>query len=136
MQMERETLRLFDWVKARAECSLPHLFGVLGEVVDSDVKAIQKIKPDMKFTFSKPTATKVIVGKTWDAGGFSSAESIVFELVDAGIAVKQGPTEKRLLIARPTLDLDGECRLAIDGERDGLELWQVSRRALEALFFG
>jgi hypothetical protein len=41
---------------------------------------------------------------------------------------------KELFSAKPYLNHEGECLLQI-GETDPLHIWQVSRKALEPLFF-
>jgi hypothetical protein len=129
--------KAFDWVNARFDCSLPCTFRLLADVVDSDVKAIQARVADATFTINRPTdSDKFIVSKTWNTAGFPSGESIAFELLRRGISVKDVRTGKQLFFAVPELTEAGDCKLHIEGEPNLLELWQVSRKALEALFFG
>ena len=124
----------FDWVRARAECSLERLFRLLAETVDSDVRAVSAIKrPDQSVFEVIPALHKVIVSRTKDTGGIPSVETVVFELVSNGIHVRRGK-DTSVFTATPVLDARGDCRLEVSGE--SLELWQVSRKALEGLFFG
>lgn len=129
-----------DWVAARAECSLPAIFLALAEVVQSDVESISRRVPTStaRFVFSRPTDLKLLVAKTWDAGGVPDGDGIVFELVpDRVIRVRTSRGSQDLFACQPALQPDGACKLTVDGERGApLELWEVSRRALERLFFG
>lgn len=115
----------FNWVRARSQCSLPRVFAMLGEIVDSDVKALNAAQPS-----NLPAEVKRYTGKIVVAHRDST---IVFELTGGIIQVRQGP-EHALFSAKLRLDEDGECLLEVNGR--GLKLWQVSRKALEDLFFG
>src|SRR5450759_2801694 len=126
--MERQIPKIFDWVKARTECSAPGMFLLFTEALDSDVKAIQGRMSNALFELRRMSQTKVVVAKKWDAGGIQSADSVVFELLAGAIQVKHGPTERVMFRATPMLDEDGDCRLEIEGESGSLELWQVSCR--------
>lgn len=137
-----EIPKVFDWVKARSECSLRHVFLQLAEVVDSDVKSIVRQSSReqgisrAKFTLDRVSEDKFIVVKTWNDFGAEQGESVVFELIKQGIAAKLGRAGKQLFVARPALTKTGDCKLRIEGEPEPLELWQVSQKALEDLFFG
>jgi hypothetical protein len=126
----------FNWVKARSECSLREVFLCLAEVIESDVKAFNELpNVDAKISVNRATDEKIVVVKTWKHGGV--ARNIVFDLTDKGIAAKSGgANEKRLFLARPSLLQSGECKLEVEGISEPLELWQVSRKGLEELFFG
>jgi len=125
-----------NWVGARKACSLPVMFLTLKELVQRDIGEIQGYARERFEMKSHPNG--FIVTKSWDAGGVQSGEATVFELLPngAGIRVKDSGTERELFIATPELDRNGVCRLRVAGERDALELWQVSRKALETFFFG
>lgn len=133
-------ITFFDWVTARSKCSLQHLFLMLGEVVDGNVTAMNKLKrPDLEFDL-KRDETKLIVGRKRDFGGYSETFIVVLELaaeVGKITATLRGPkTDKLLFAVTPELNPDGECFLRVVGLGDSLSLWQVSRKALEDLFFG
>lgn len=69
--------------------------------------------------------------------GFQEGEAVIFERVADGIIVKQARTGREMFMAKPALNAAGECKLMIEGESDqSLELWQVSRKAIETLVFG
>jgi hypothetical protein len=130
----------FNWVKARSECSLVPVFAALREVVDSDVKEVNELnRPRLRFTLNPEagSASKFVVIRQQDMSGFFQAFTVVFELKDDAIVVTardQTGNGKPLFSAKPSLKPDGQCMLDIDGEP--CFLWQVSRKALEALFFG
>lgn len=125
---------IFNWVKARSECSLQRIFLCLAEVIDSDVKVFNELPSvDASISANRPTEEKIVVVKTWKYGG--TARSVVFDLTDRGIAVKSGSNGKPLFLAKPFLLQSGECKLEIEGVAEPLELWQVSRKGLEELFF-
>lgn len=131
-----------DWVTERARCSPQRLFVLLAEVIDSDVKAVRdrKPQPNVEFTYARVNDSKVIVAKQedWGKGIVNTTANVVFELTQTGIVVRRitagsAGSEKQLFEARPALGVAGTCRLEVNGQP--LELWQVSRKALEDLFF-
>ena len=127
---------MFNWVKARSECSLERVFLVLSEVVASDVKARQGLHDGAEYDHTRRDH-KIIVSRTRDfGGGIKEAEGVVFERIKGSItvaAVDPKGNEVPLFAATPSLAPDGDCKLEVNG--DSLELWQVSRKALEPLFF-
>lgn len=138
-----EVPKTLDWVNVHFECSLHAVFVHLREVVDSDVKSLIRNNSrtphiqSAKFDLNGVSDDKFIVIKTSEPGsGVSHGLSVVFELTNQGIAVKAGPSGKRLFIAKPTITKSGECKLQVVGEGEPLELWQVSQKALTDLFFG
>src|SRR6266571_2431989 len=81
--------KTLDWVKARAECSIEHVFMLLVEVVDSDVKAVQA-RTDRRGEFgtNRLRDTKLIVTKASDYGaGLKTVAGVVFERTPSGIDV-------------------------------------------------
>lgn len=74
-----------------------------------------------------------------DLAGPIESTGVKFELRANEIAVSNIKTGMMhgatpAFSAVPRLNEDGECRLEVQGER--LQFWQVSRKALEDLFFG
>jgi hypothetical protein len=116
----------FNWVKARSACSLKSVFLLLAEIVDSDVKAANELPEGRRFSLERQDRKLIVIRESRE-----SPAAIVFELSATEIRVREA--EKTLFVARPSLERDGKCRLEVDG--DPLELWQVSRKALEELFF-
>jgi hypothetical protein len=132
-----EVPKVFDWVAERRKCSLGTIFTHLTEVVDSDVKSAQaKLEDGENITMNRPADGKIVVVKSFGPRGSSQGESVVFEVAANCIAVKKGgPNGKELFTAKPFLLQNGMCKLEVKGEPEPLELWQVSRKALEDLFF-
>lgn len=120
----------FDWVKARAECSLRKVFLRLLSGVRSDVQARDLIAQDagenVHFEASD-NGDRVLVTRTEGA----EVRRIEFAFSPAVITV-EGDGVK--FGATPGLNNAGDCTLMVEG--DELELWQVRRTALEKLFFG
>lgn len=127
-----------DWVKARLDCSLPSIFLTLAEVVKSDVASATARIPGATFTVEHATEHKLIVNKAWTAAGYPQGDAVTFELQPTrGIRVTRAHADRPLFFAKPALQPDGVCKLEIEGDVPAtpLALWQVSRRALERLFF-
>ena len=135
--MSKEIPQIFNWVKARSECSLERVFLLFSEVLESDVKTMQGLARSGVLYEQTRGERKVVVCRTRDCGGgIKEAEGVVFELVDGAITATAKDARgngTQLFKAKPSLEPNGACKLEVDGE--GLELWQVSRKALEPLFF-
>jgi hypothetical protein len=127
----------FDWVSARTACSLPAMFLALKDLVDRDVRAMEG-KRDVLFELKPGRDDSFLVVKTWNAGGIQCAEGVTFQLIphEGRISVKDSRGGEEAFTMVPQLETDGSCRFRIKGEEQSLELWQVSRRALEKFFFG
>ena len=123
----------FKWVEARNKCNADLCFDLLVEQVESDVESINNLKArsNKAWTFTRQNG-KVIVALSVD--GFHDS-SIVFTLSKEAIAVKLSVNSNYtpLFEAIPHLLDDTRCKLEIDSIP--VEIWQVSRRALEQLFF-
>lgn len=131
----RETPKTFDWVKARSSCSLRAVFEVLSQVIASDVESANGLdRPGVSFALTNPAEDKVMVARTRVSGGV--AESVLFELRANEIVATLPHRGKTLFYAKPVLDVTGECLLQIEGDHELKHPWQVSRRALDELFFG
>lgn len=124
-----------DWVRERAACSVAHLFAVLTEVVDSDMKAANALAGGAgPFKVATPTRTKVIVIRERRTTAGLESDGVVFELLPGRIAVKDSRSQRPLFVVTPAGDpVTGECKFAIGD--DHFYAWQISQRALEALFF-
>lgn len=122
----------FNWVEARANCSLGNIFQILSEVVDSDVKAMNGLHlTNLTFSLSSEAMRKIVVIRGRRRLETTVEVKVVFELLPDRIKVSQG--SELVFFAVPSLSEEGECLLDVDGET--LRLWQVSRKALESLFF-
>lgn len=126
----------FDWVRARAACSLERIFLVLSETAAGDVRAANELRPSRARFEHKSLDRKFLVIRQEDAGGVTQAASVVFELQENGIAVRRitpARAPEPIFTAKPSLTPEGECLLEVG--RQQLRPWQVSRLALEDLFF-
>jgi len=121
----------FDWVSARAECSLKRVFAKLSLDVQGDVAIREE--------FSR----KTLDGRTfrWQeaARGFLVSRTVrqddkhvTFVLGDDAIEVSGHGVGS--FSASLTLNCEGKCRFSVNGQE--VESWQLRRMALDALFFG
>ena len=118
----------FDWVKARAECSVNVVFKSICVGIENDVAARNAL-PGVGSPFvAKYEGDELIVFKNIQRSPF-----FTFRQTENGIEVINGHTKAVRLSASLTLNDDGECRLKI-GDKE-CEFWQFRRRALEELFF-
>jgi hypothetical protein len=101
------------------------------------VKAVNGLgRKGVLFHISSEASGKVIVTRDRDLGGVNDIKSVVLELAGHTITAtaKTGTGDgKQLFQADPNLNDEGECLLLVNGL--SLRLWQVSRHALEDLFF-
>lgn len=120
----------FDWVRARAACSLSVIFKELHLGAENDAKAIQRVA-DAQVGCSVTQLMRNRFSVVRSDSGFP--ESVTFVLSDGAITARN---DDDTVIARATVTLNdrGECKLKTD--TDELEQWQFRRRALEKLFFG
>ncbi len=124
-----------DWVAARAACSVDALFESLAQIIESDVSAIRKVDARSIYRFRHPaTSLNVSVTRETDQAVFVRAVILTRDRRSITVTTRMpGDEFHPLFVAMPRLDETGACRLEIDG--NPMELWQVSRRALEELFF-
>lgn len=120
-----------DWVSARLKCSVDGLLAQLRERAATDARTMQRLMEGSGVVwFVTPVS-----GRKFVASRHDGAFNVVFQADDSGIHVDTGNANERTLLfsAKPSFGPTGNCRLEIDGVP--LELWQVSQRALEGLFF-
>ena len=127
----------FDWVTARSECSLNRFFDLLRERIDTDVKKINELnRRGIKFTLNTDiSADKLIVSRERDCGAIAEHLAIVFERHENSISIRKraAQIDEALFDGAPTMNEHGECVFTVGD--DSLRIWQVSRKALESLFF-
>jgi hypothetical protein len=129
----------FDWVSARSKCSLESVFQLLRVAVDDDLQKVSSLnRIGVKFDRSKQSPdTKIIVTRVLELTGFNESSHVIFELKTDRISVTKrignSPEAEPLFEAIPGLNEEGECLLRV--KETPLKLWQVSRKALEELFF-
>lgn len=120
----------FDWVKARAACSVLHVFNELRIGVEEDVRRMNStsVSGESQFAVRANTIGDYFVVFRTDNAGLK----VEFNCEMKHITVASG---SRNFIVTLTLNNEGRCKLRIDGG-DELEQWQVRRMMLEDLFFG
>jgi hypothetical protein len=135
--MDESVPSVFDWVTARSQCSLKALFRLLVEVVESDTAVARGLTPQAReVKVNRLTEQKIFVSVLRTFGGFPESSGVVLELQSNELvvtAVSPEGSDKALFTGSPRLWPDGHCRFEVNGHP--LELWQVSQRALEHLFF-
>jgi hypothetical protein len=130
----------FDWVKARSECSIESVFQILKQVVTSNVESAKTIfskRSDVTFTVTSLDRRFVVTREDSIGSGVKVGCHVTFALSNsAEITVTRDATSVpsvSLFSAKPSFIQNGDCMLEVEGTP--LKLWQVSRRALENLFF-
>jgi hypothetical protein len=124
----------FDWVRARAACSLFQFFEKLKLQIEEDVKARNAISPQQpQYKFSIVNAGNngfsVLIEGTSEWNRIH--DSVRFTISNDKISVF---TIGGLMFdATVTLCDDGECRARIGGQE--YDSWQLRKKALEELFF-
>jgi hypothetical protein len=124
----------FAWVRARNQCSVPHIFKEIEQGVREDVEAAQSLVPpreEIKFSVAQTTTKRFSAIRVDDPmRGISSSRDFVCSRDQ--IEVYDG--HQLLYSASLTLNNEGKCRLLV--EEKELTQWQFRRMALEKLFFG
>jgi hypothetical protein len=131
MNGETERMTNFNWIKARADCSLAQVLRQLELGVRNDVDTVnaQRMADDRhKFSISASTGRFSVSRESSRAVPLS----VDFSLEGDEIVVCTG--DEIILTATITLNHEGRCMLRVDEEE--VEQWQVRRMALEDLFFG
>jgi hypothetical protein len=129
-----------NWVAARSECSRDRQFKALGELIRGDVKAVNGLeRRGVEFEINLEVKDRIIVTRKRDMVGLVESAVIVFELERDRITAKDRTDRSNLagqllFHATPGLNEEGECLWTVDGV--SLKLWQISKKALEGLFFG
>ncbi len=120
----------FNWVNARAACSLPVVFKELQLGVQNDIQTMESLAAGQA-RFSITALMRGRFSVVRDEKGFP--DSVTFALENGAITVRD---DENAVIATATVTLNdkGECKLKTG--TDELEQWQFRRRTLEKLFFG
>jgi hypothetical protein len=126
-----------DWVKARAECSLQHIFKELELGVRQDCEKAQALVPPKyptTFSVTKTYGTRFAAVRVDDPLSAIS-RSIYFACSGGKITVSSDGSvgEEVKMTATLTLTNEGHCKLKVGDEE--LFQWQFRRMALEDLFF-
>lgn len=119
----------FEWVKARAACSVEHMFTQLRLEIEQDVKTRNELRPENPYYGFKIASTKDSFA-VLRMGNHISSNTAFFCRSDR-IEVKRD--EQPLFTAKVRLNDDGECVFDIDGEEK--HSWHLRNMALSSLFF-
>lgn len=123
---------VFDWVKARLDCSPEKVFQHLKLEVTTDVASRNTAPSSMgkwQFDMASHNGSFVVFIK----GRESNRGAVTFEQTELGIDVRN-EQDAVVLSATLTINNSKECRLKVNGQE--YELWQFRKMALEDLFFG
>jgi hypothetical protein len=132
--MDDKAPKTLDWVTLRGNCSVRHLFALLLETVDSDVTVMQeRLRGTTRRVECDRTSQAKFVVSCFEHVRTPIEANVVFECSYVAITVTANPGHRPLFVAKPSFTFAGDCALEIDGQP--MELWQVSRKALEDLFF-
>lgn len=124
-----------NWVKARAKCNAEEMFKRLRDVVRSDCDAAGDFceeAPVLRGIEYQNDADKhfTVIRQPPD----KPRDTRVFRLERKGITVYDG-NDKKLFRVVPWLGPEDECVFESDDGNHTYRAWEVSRRALEGLFF-
>lgn len=123
----------FDWVTARAECSVYRAFKELLEGVKKDVDKRNSLRRDSDPKWSvKAIDEKGFTVFREENTSFPSGATIDFVLSEHGIKV----SDEKALKFTVAVTLNDEGRCIFKAKNLEREQWQVRRMALEDLFFG
>jgi hypothetical protein len=119
----------FDWVQARANCSIAVVFKQLQLDIEGDIQAVnaaRELPPSHAFQLLANTTGNVFVVSRPSDPNREVKFFLIRDQIDiTGLGMN--------LVATLTLNNEGRCKLKI-GEEE-LERWQVRRMTLERLFF-
>ena len=127
--MNKEIPQEFNWVEARANCSIGSMFRLLEADAEKDVQIRNNDTGArrLSFTFRVGSGGDEFLVLEGDNGPL-----IMFRLMPEHISVQDRQREE-MFKATVTLNNEGRCVRKVNGEE--LERWQVLRLALEGLFF-
>ena len=128
-----------SWVAGRADCRLDFKFEALREIVERDVEEFNGLPQEKR-------GQKVFKFIPGDEGvhpwfiveGVGAPGKIKFKLFEDFILVTHGfvPHEESESRIRPAWNaVKRECRLLADDDKQTYEVWEISQRVLEDLFF-
>jgi len=122
----------FDWVTARANCSLTKAFASLKAEIRRDIDVRNELLEkhrDFKFDLTD-NKNSFTVHTLSDRP--TSDKGVTIELTDGALLVKDDKGDG-LFGATLTLNSSGECRFVVNSQE--CESWYVRKLALEKLFF-
>jgi hypothetical protein len=127
----------WNWVKARAECSLYQVFKALEIGVREDVETkISLLTQRDETKFSITSSSKHFSVIRVDNLMTMIGRSVDFRCGtdDISVYASTNSGERLILTATVGLDNEGQCKLRMDGAL--FDQWQIRRMALDELLFG
>ena len=125
----------FDWVSARKNCNTREMFKRLLKVVRADYNIAKEQEPHRNLTFAECSEEEFAVDER-HASGIGIRKGVTFKLEGSKIQVcNSAPPHKVLFTLHAYLFDGGDCTFVIDDKMNPLHPWQVSRLALEDVFF-
>jgi hypothetical protein len=121
----------FDWVTARAECSLSDAFQRLKTFAARNVETRNKLRPQNageKFKYSEADDS-FNVGRE----GGETGSGVTFALSNRDIRVRSEHGDINIGLTL-RMNASGECRFLVNG-RGSFQEWDILKMALEKLFF-
>jgi len=122
----------FDWVTARHNCSAMTMLERLRQQVKTDTRRYNELNRTERFVFDQSEDRDVYRFTVLDRQG-RARRGVQFDWDGEAIQIAASGIELRPMKVTFTVTDDGECKFRIGD--DVLDQWQVSRRALESLFF-
>lgn len=120
----------FNWVQARAECSLVKVFELLKMQIEEDVKERNAQIPNTYFFGFSTVAQRNMISVILEGYGIQS-KAVRFIRQEHAIQVEKD--DEPLFSATLTLNNKGECRVKINSKE--YELWEMRKMALEEMLF-
>lgn len=129
---EQDKRQEFDWVRARANCSLLRVFNELRLGAEEDVKTVNSTPRPTVYPHSSFAVRSNTMGDYFVVFQAENSNArIEFNCEVDHITVRNKDKEFSISL---TLDHEGRCKLRVD-DGEELEQWQVRRMMLENLFF-
>lgn len=124
-----------NWVKHRATCGVGEIFAALATIVDRDVAEFNDLSASKRshrtFSFELQQDGERTYVRVEDDGPPDQKRAVNFEMFSRGIYMNGAG---KSVMGEVKWDLaHRRCRLHIDDQ--ACELWEVSQRMLEPLFF-
>ena len=124
----------FDWVSARKNCNTREMFKRLFKVVRADCNiAQQTTKRNLKFSECSEEEFSVVDHHA-SGMGINNGVAFILDRSKVQICDPSPPNKVRFTLRAYLLD-GGDCTFIIDDKTNPLHPWQVSRLALEDVFF-
>ena len=138
-----------NWVKSRADCNLSLCFDSLREIVSRDVEEMNKLSKEQRrefhYVISGGTGVADVfqvdqkdddaLHRSWDTRvHFARRRDLGAESIEISRVGQSSGKETKVVVRAQWDSEQSRCRLLIDDAE--IEVWQISKKALEPMFFG